>query len=152
MSQIFACENIIRISRCLLQICFSSRCLDCDEDIDIYWLTKLFNTMLMMKMIIDGWRKSTMVLFYKNNGVIQNYVNYKDKKRFSEMALEKGKKQREVRCHLLCQIDLLGFRGNWLQVAGLVTCRRIKSLFKNISLSSFCSIRYLLGHCICVCF
>lgn len=68
-----------------------------------------------MKKILDGWRKSTMVLFYKNNGVIQNYVNYKDKKRFSEIAWKK-KKNRERYGVIFCAIlifwalEAIGYR------------------------------------------
>lgn len=43
---------------------------------DMEWLTGLFNVRFRMAKIPKGWRQSTMVSSYKNNGDIQHCNNY----------------------------------------------------------------------------
>ncbi|XP_024019756.1 uncharacterized protein LOC112091130 [Morus notabilis] len=45
-------------------------------DVEIVWLTKLFNEILKKKHIPDAWRKSILVLIFKNRDVL-NCNNYK---------------------------------------------------------------------------
>lgn len=42
----------------------------------VEWLTKIFNAVLWICRMPNDWRKSTMVLIYKNKRDIQSYANY----------------------------------------------------------------------------
>ena len=46
-------------------------------DMEIRWLTKLFNKIWRHGKMPDAWRKSTIVPIYKNKGDIQNCSNYR---------------------------------------------------------------------------
>jgi hypothetical protein len=48
----------------------------CLGDITTVWLTKLFNHIFLSNKIPDEWRRSTLVLIFKNKGDIQNCTNY----------------------------------------------------------------------------
>ena len=41
-------------------------------DRGIVWFTKLFNEIMRTKKMSDEWRRSTLILIYKNKGDIQN--------------------------------------------------------------------------------
>ncbi|KAH1220391.1 LINE-1 retrotransposable element ORF2 protein [Glycine max] len=46
-------------------------------DRGLEWLTKLFNEIMRSKRMPEEWRRSTLVLIYKNKGDIQNCANYR---------------------------------------------------------------------------
>jgi len=63
----------------------------CLEEMGVRWLTNFFNKIWLTKNIPNEWRKSTLVPFYKNNGNIQNCLNYYGIKHMSHHeALVKG--------------------------------------------------------------
>jgi hypothetical protein len=45
--------------------------------IAIVWLTKLFNIIFRSNKMLDEWRRSILILIFKNKGDIQSYTNYK---------------------------------------------------------------------------
>jgi hypothetical protein len=49
----------------------------CLGDITIMWLTKLFNIIFRSNKMSDEWRRSILVLIFKNKGDIQSYTNYR---------------------------------------------------------------------------
>ena len=49
----------------------------CLGDIAIVWLTKLFNHIFRLNKIPNKWRRSILVLIYKNKGDIQSCTNYR---------------------------------------------------------------------------
>ena len=51
-----------------------SRCLG---DIDIEWLTKIFNNIFRSNKMLEEWRKNILVPIYKNKGDIQSCTNYR---------------------------------------------------------------------------
>ena len=68
-------------------------------DDGLSWLTKLFNKILRTKKIPDEWRKSIMVLIYKNKGDIQNCTNYRGIKLMSHtMKLWERVIEHRLRC------------------------------------------------------
>jgi len=52
----------------------------CSEEIDVRWLTNLFNKIRLSKKMSNEWRKSTIVPLYKNKGDIQSCSNYRGMK------------------------------------------------------------------------
>jgi hypothetical protein len=48
----------------------------CLGDIAIVWLTKLFNHIFRSNKMPDEWKRSTLVLIFKNKGDIQSCTNY----------------------------------------------------------------------------
>jgi len=49
----------------------------CIGDIAIVWLTKLFNHIFRLNKMPGEWRRSILVLIYKNKGDIQSCTNYR---------------------------------------------------------------------------
>ena len=49
----------------------------CLGEVEVIWLTRLFNKILLTKKMLDEWRRSNVVPIYKNKGDIQNYTNHR---------------------------------------------------------------------------
>ena len=47
------------------------------EDVAIVWLTKLFNNIFRSNKMPNEWRRSILVLIFKNKGDIQSCTNYR---------------------------------------------------------------------------
>lgn len=84
------------------------------DDIRIDWSTKLLDKILGLREILDGWRKSTVVLFYKNERGIQNYENYQAIKLVSYMmkSCESNREMSTIR--IKCSWDLIWVYADWI--------------------------------------
>ena len=49
----------------------------CLREIDVRWLTNLFNKIRLTKKMSNEWRKNTLVPLFKNKGDIQSCSNYR---------------------------------------------------------------------------
>ena len=49
----------------------------CMGEVEVQWLTRLFNRIFETRKMPDAWRHSVVVPIYKNKGDIQNCTNYR---------------------------------------------------------------------------
>ena len=49
----------------------------CLGDVGVSWLMNFFNKIIVIKKMIDDWRKSNLVSIYKNKGDVQSCTNYR---------------------------------------------------------------------------
>jgi len=100
-------------------------------DRGIYWLTNLFNKILMSKSMPNEWRKSTLVPIYKNKGDIQSCNNYRGIKLMSHtMKLWERVIEHRLRSITTVSDNQFGFMPGRSTMEALYLLRRLMEKYR----------------------
>jgi hypothetical protein len=103
----------------------------CLGDIDIVWLTKLFNHIFRSNRMPDEWRRSTLVPIFKNNGDIQSCTNYRGIKLMSHtMKLWERIIEHRVRGMVHITMNQFGFMPGRSTMEAILLIRQAMERYK----------------------